>query len=152
MIISGLLLAFFVSFLGHIFSLVSYVTNKNERSLKTFIKTTISNITLACACIIVIFLKPELVHQVDLKFLTWVMSGIILVLTLAIKIGVLVKIYRRSKDPSNYHVNFFGKKVLHSTVISRMELAIFFGAMPFFIMAGAYFIARMLNFFLYKHL
>ncbi len=152
MIISGLLLAFFISFLGHIFSLVTYVTKKSDRSLKTFINTTLSNITLAGACIVMIFLKPELVREVNLKFLTWIMSGIILVVTLLIKIGIFRKIYKRAKDPSNYHINFFGKKVLHSTVVSRVELAVFFGTIPFFLMAGAYFIARMINFFLYNHL
>lgn len=152
MIISGLLLALFLSFLGHFFSLVTYVTKKSDRSLKTFIHTTISNIILAGACIVVIFMRPDLVRQVNLKFLTWIMSGLVLAITLFIKIGIFRKIYKRAKDPSNYHVNFFGKKVLHSTVVSRVELAVFFGTMPFFLMAGAYFVARMINFFLYNHL
>lgn len=152
MIISVLLLAFFVSFLVHIFALVSYVTQKSNRSLKTYIITTFTNISLAGACIVLIFLKPDMAKKVDLQFLTWIMSGIILVITIIIKIGVFKRIHRRIKDPSNYHVNFFGKKVLHATVVSRLEIAVFFGTVPFFLMAGAYFVARGLNFFLYKHL
>ncbi|NLV66595.1 MAG: hypothetical protein GXY14_02860, partial [Spirochaetes bacterium] len=123
-----------------------------NRSLKTYILTTFTNITIAGACIVLIFMKPEMAKTVDLKFLTWIMSGIILVITIVIKIGVFRRIYRRIKDPSNYHVNFFGKKVLHASVVSRLEIAVFFGTMPFFLMAGAYFVARGVNFFLYKHL
>ncbi len=152
MIISGLLLAFFVSFLGHIYSLVTYVTNKGEGSLKTFINTTLSNIILAGACIVYIMLKPEMARKVDLKFLTWIMSGIVLGVTVLIQINIFIRIYRRAKDPSNYHTNFFGKKVLHSSVVSRMEMAVFFGSMPFLMMAGAYFTARLVNFFLHNHL
>ncbi|HPS59123.1 MAG TPA: hypothetical protein PK514_13545 [Spirochaetota bacterium] len=152
MIISGLLLAFFVSFLVHIFALAAYVTKKSNRSLKTYITTTFTNIALAGACIVLIFLKPEMAKEVDIRFLVWLMSGIILVITIIIKIGVFKRIYRRMKDPSNYHVNFFGKKVLHASVVSRLEIAVFFGTVPFFLMAGAYFVARGVNFFLYKHL
>jgi len=152
MIISGLLLAFFVSFLIHIFALVIYVTKKSNRSLKTYILTTFTNITIAGSCIVLIFMKPEMARSVDLKFLTWVMSGIILVITIVIKVEIFRRIYRRIKDPSNYHLNFFGKKVLHASVVTRLEIAVFFGTMPFFLMAGAYFIARGVNFFLYKHL
>jgi hypothetical protein len=97
-------------------------------------------------------MKPEMARSVDLKFLTWVMSGIILVITIVIKVEIFRRIYRRIKDPSNYHLNFFGKKVLHASVVTRLEIAVFFGTMPFFLMAGAYFIARGVNFFLYKHL
>ena len=152
MIISGLLLGFFVSFLVHIFALVLYVTKKSNRSLKTYLITTFTNIFLAGACIVLIFLKPDMAKKVDITFLVWLMSGIILVITIIIKIGVFKRIYRRMKDPSNYHVNFFGKKVLHASVVSRLEIAVFFGTVPFFLMAGAYFVARGVNFFLYKHL
>lgn len=152
MIISALLLAFFVSFLVHIFALVMYVTQKSNRSLKTYIITTFTNIVIAGACIVLIFMKPEMAHDVDLSFLTWLMSGIILAITIIIKIGVFKRIYKRIKDPVNYHVNFFGKKVLHASVVTRLEIAVFFGTVPFFLMAGAYFVARGINFFLYKHL
>lgn len=152
MIISALLLGFFISFLVHIFALVTYVTKKSNRSLKTYLITTFTNIGLAGACIVLIFMKPDMAKEVDLKFLTWLMSGIILVITIVIKVEVFRRIYRRIKDPSNYHVNFFGKKVLHASVVSRLEIAVFFGTVPFFLMAGAYFVARGLNFFLYKHL
>jgi len=152
MIITVLLIALFLSFLGHIYSLVTYVTRKSERSLKAFIKTTISNITLALACIILFMSRPDLLFEVDVQKLVWIMSGFVMVTTLAVKIRIFVRIYQRAQDPENYHINFFGKKVLHSTVVNRVELAIFFGTIPFFLMSGSYFIARLVNFFLYNHL
>ncbi|MCL2156020.1 MAG: hypothetical protein FWH53_10175, partial [Leptospirales bacterium] len=62
------------------------------------------------------------------------------------QIRIFIKIYKRSKDPENYHVNYFGKKVLHSTVISKMDFLVFLGAIPFLLMAGAYFIAKLINY------
>jgi len=152
MIITVLLIALFLSFLGHIFALVTYVTRKSERSLRTFIKTTISNVILAGTCIVLFMSRPDLMFEVDVQKLVWLMSGFIMFTTLGVKIRIFIRIYKRAQNPEHYHVNFFGKKVLHSSVVNRIELAIFFGTIPFFLMSGAYFIARLVNFFLYKHL
>lgn len=152
MIITFLLLALFLSFLGHIAALVTYVTKRSEGSLKTFINTTLSNVILAGTCIVVFISKPHLLKDLNLVVLSWVMSGLVMFVTLCIKIKIFITIYRRAKDPSNYHLNFFGKRVLHSTVVKKMELAMFFGTVPFFLLSGSYFMARLINFFLYKHL
>ncbi len=152
MIITFLLLALFLSFLGHIAALVAYVTKRSEGSLKTFINTTLSNVILAGTCIVVFITKPHLLKDLNLVMLSWIMSGFVMFVTLSIKIKIFITIYRRAKDPSNYHLNFFGKRVLHSTVVKKMELAMFFGTVPFFLISGSYFMARLINFFLYKHL
>ncbi|HNX22901.1 MAG TPA: hypothetical protein PKG60_02555 [Spirochaetota bacterium] len=111
-----------------------------------------SNIILAGTCIILFMSRPDLLFEVDVQKLVWIMSGFVMFTTLGVKIRIFVRIYKRAQDPENYHVNFFGKKVLHSSVVNRVELAIFFGTIPFFLMSGSYFIARLVNFFLYKHL
>ncbi len=152
MIFTIIILCLFLSFMSHIISLVNYVTKKSEKSLKNFIKTAISNVLLSIVAIIIAFKRPDLIAKVNMLFVTWVMAGLIMVFTLMVKIRIFVNIYRRSKLPENYHLNFFGKKVLHSTVVSKMEIVLFFGAMPFFLMSGSYFMARLMNFFLYKHL
>jgi len=152
MIITLLLIALFLSFLGHIYSLVTYVTRKSEKSLRAFIHTTISNVILSATCIVLFMSKPELLQEIDVAKLVWVMSGFVMVMTLLVKINIFIRIYRRAQNPEHYHVNFFGKKVLHSSVVNRLEIAIFFGTIPFFLMSGAYFIARLVNFFLYNHL
>jgi len=147
MIITVLLVALFLSFLGHLFALVSYVTTKSDRSLKTFINTTLSNIILAGACIVLIMSKPELLRFVDVRRLTWIMSGFVMFVCLIVKIKIFIKIYKRAKNPENYHINFFGKKVLHSSVVTKVDMAIFFGTIPFFLLSGSYFVARLTNFF-----
>jgi hypothetical protein len=48
----------------------------------------------------------------------------------------LRNMYRRSKDPANYHFNFFGKKVLHSKVVLQEEIYIFLFPSRFFFFAG----------------
>jgi len=131
---------------------VTYVTKRSEGSLKTFINTTLSNVILAGTCIVVFITKPHLLKDINLIMLSWIMSGLVMFVTLSIKIKIFITVYRRAKDPSNYHLNFFGKKVLHSTVVKKMEMAMFFGTVPFFLLSGSYFMARLINFFLYKHL
>lgn len=152
MIFTIILLCLFFSFLSHIVSLVNYVTKKSEGSLRNFIKTAISNVILSIACMVLILKRPDLVARVDMIFVTWLMAGFIMLFTLVVKVKIFINIYRRCKLPENYHYNFFGKKVLHSTVVNKFEIVIFFGTMPFFLMSGSYFIARLMNFFLYKHL
>ena len=152
MIFTIILLFLFFSFLAHIVSLFNYVTKKSERSLRTFIKTAISNVVLSIVSIVLVLKRPDLFAKVDVILLSWLMSGVIMFFCLILKIKIFVNIYKRSQLPENYHYNFFGKKVLHSTVVSKIEIALFFGTLPFFVTAGSYFMARVMNFFLYKHL
>ena len=146
MIIIALLIALFISFSIHIYSLFSLLTKKSDSAIKIFVSTTISNVMIAVACIFVIKSCPEILSEVDVIKITWIFSGIIMLITLSIQIKIFIKIYTNSKNPENYHLNYFGKKVLHSTVISKLDMMIFFGAMPFLLIAGAYFIAKLINY------
>ncbi len=152
MIFSILLITLFLSFMAHIAALVSYVIRRSERSLKHFINTTLSNVLIAGTCIVIALAKPHLIQRVDTLFISWLMSGIVMLVTFFAKVRIFWAIYKRSKEPENFHYNFFGKKVLHSTVVSRIEIAVFFGTIPFFLLSGSYFVARLINFFLYKHI
>ena len=91
MIITILLIGLFLSILGHIFSLVTYVTRRSEKALNTFIKTTISNIIIAITCIILFMLRPDLLYTVDVGRLVWLMSGFVMFITIWIQISVFVK-------------------------------------------------------------
>ena len=146
MIITILLIALFLSFSIHIFSLFVFVTKKADSAIKVFVATTMSNVMIAGACIVVLISNPRILKEVDVIKVAWVLSGIIMLIALIIQIRIFIKIYKRSKDPENYHVNYFGKKVLHSTVISKMDFLVFLGAIPFLLMAGAYFIAKLINY------
>lgn len=141
-----------ISFSLHIYSLVLYVLRRENKYLKGFINTTISNVLLAGAITALAIINPVYVAKIDFKLLLWLMTGFIMLIMLFIKISIARAIYKRSKDPQHFHYNYFGKKVLHGTVVKFEEILIFFFTMPFFLFCGAYFIARLFNLLLYKQL
>ena len=96
---------------------------------------------------ILAFKQPELIQNIDLNFLIFVVSGLIFFGLFALKISIFIKILRRSKDPDNYHLNFFGKKVYSLKIIKKSEYNAFLGSMPFFLVIGAYFIVKLIQYF-----
>ncbi len=149
MIIIVFLLLLVLSFSIHIYFLIKYVLIKSNRYLKLFINTAVSNIVIAGALTVTTVYKPQLIHQVDITLLLWLISGFVMFLMLYIKYSVLRAIYRRSQDPQHFHYNYFGKKVLHGSVVSKPELMIFFMTVPLFLICGGYFVARLLNYFMF---
>lgn len=75
-----------------------------------------------------------------------------MMIMIMIKAGIIRNIWKRAKDPTNYHFNYFGKKVLDSRVVLQEEVYIFLFTVPFFLMSGAYFFARLVNLILYRRL
>lgn len=63
-----------------------------------------------------------------------------------------MKIYRRSKNPDYYTINFFGKKVYPNGLINQKEFITLFLTMPFFLLVGAYFVARLVNILMYGNI
>ena len=151
MIIS-LILLLFTSFSIHILSIIQYISKPEKKYIRLFLNTAISNILIALALMYMAIQRPDLLRDLDMKLLTWLLSGLLFLLTLFIKIMVFRRVYQRAQMPENFHYNFFGKKVLHPEVIKRGEFIIFFGVMPFFLIAGSYFVARLINIIMYGHL
>ncbi len=151
MTIRILLLLLQISFTIHIYFIIQYVLKKEGRYLRGFINTAIINILLAGTLTFVILYKPELARKINLKLLFWIMSGFVMMTMLFVKIMIFRNMYRRAKDPANFHYNFFGKKVLHSRVVLVEEIYVFLFTIPFFLFSGAYFVARLFNLILYKH-
>ncbi len=152
MIISLLIILLIISFIVHIYFLIQYIGTKKKKFLTLYLNTTVSNMLIAGGLIYVSLKNPLQIREVDLKTLFWLISGIVLAVTLNVKISIFRNIYRRAQEPENYHFNFFGKKVLHATVVKPIYLFGFFGSMPFFLVAGSYFVARLINLILYRHL
>ena len=75
-----------------------------------------------------------------------------MIILLFMQVIILFRVYRRSKDPVFFDINFFGKKVFRKGVIKQSEFLTFILTMPFFLMVGSYFVARLVNLILYKHL
>jgi hypothetical protein len=148
----ALLILLLISFTFHLFFLIRFVTKPSPKGLKWFINTAVSNIVIAGCISFLVLVRPQLVRELDFTLVMWIISGYMMLLMLVIKINILRILRRRMNDPRYYHKNFFGKKVLHSDVISRAETLTFFMTLPIFLVSGAHFVARLINYILYGRL
>ncbi len=151
MILVILLFLLLSNFLLHILSLVLFFSKKDNKYIRWFSNTAIVNIALAGAITIYVIYNPSILRGLNLGLVLWVLSGFVMFLALGIKIALFRRIYKRSRDPENFHYNYFGKKVLHDKVMKKSEFYIFFVTIPFFLIFGAYFIVKIINYFLYGH-
>ena len=152
MIITALFVLLFLSFTIHILIVVLYVSKKSKSLFYAFIITALVNISIGMALSIVAMSNPELVQRTNAKFILWILSGFTMTLLLIIKIYFFRNIYLRTKDPAMYHFNYFGKKVYNKGLVKQYEYATIFLSMPFFLLLGAYFMARLINIILYGHI
>lgn len=152
MVIILLLLALVISFTLHIRFLWKYIQQRQQRYLRHFINSAVSNVLLAIGTMFLALYKPEYIRKIDFSVFMWLLAGFVLVLMLFIKISIFKRIHRRAQQPEHFHLNYFGKKVLHTTVVTPVDIALFFVTMPFFLFIGAYFVARLINLLMYNHL
>ncbi len=148
MIIVLLFLVLLLSLAIHLSYLARYIQSRRPELLQKYILTTISNVFISAALIFVALYKPEQIQKIKFPLMMWILNGFIMVLSLITQITILRRLYQRSKLPENYHYNFFGKKVLHPSVVKPGEVAAFFATIPIFLFTGAYFFAKLIRFFL----
>ena len=148
MIIILLFLLLFVSVTLHILYLTRYIQTHDEKYLKKYILTTISNVMISGGLIYSALYKPVMVQRINFSLVMWLLSGAVMILMLSVQIILFKRTYKRAQMPENYHFNFFGKKVIHNSVIKPLELGIFFVTMPFLLLCGAYFVAKLIRFFI----
>lgn len=137
-----------ISIIFHIFFLLRYVRIRTQSYLRKYINTAVINLVTACICSIIAIFKPEEITKIRGPLLMWMLSGVLMIMMIMIQASIFVRVYQKAKLPENYHYNFFGKKVLHSSVAHPMEIALFFASIPMCLGAGAYFVARLIRFFL----
>jgi hypothetical protein len=130
---------------AHIFFLIAYVRTRDEGYLRKFLDTAVVNVIIACACIFIGIFRPALIRVVDGPTLMWLMSGIIMMLMALLQISIFMKVRARARMPEYYHYNYFGKKVLDPSVLKAVDVLLFFLSLPFLIVAGAYFVARIVR-------
>ena len=152
MFISILLITLSFSFCLQILVIIQYLSTKSESYYRVFLGTFIINTVLMIITSIAILRDSSSVVLIDIKFILWIVSGFVLIFILFIKISTIVKIYKRTQDPLYYSINFFGKKVLEAGIIKQSEFLTLLLTMPFFLMVGSYFIARLINMVLYGHI
>jgi len=152
MFVTALLITLSFSFCLQIFVIVQYLATKGMTYYKIFLGTFIINTILMVTISVFAFRDPASIYRVNMKFVLWMLSGFITFIILFIKISTLIKIHRRAKDPENYTINFFGKKVYEQGIIKKHEFFMFVITMPIFLFVGSYFIARLINIVLYGHI
>ena len=152
MIISSLLIALSFSFCFQIAIIILYLSSKRDLYYKTFLGTFIINTILMVITSTIALTSPLSIQRINVKFILWVISGLISIVLLLLQSTILVRIYMRSKDPDFFDINFFGKKVFRKGIIKQSEFLTFILTIPFFLMVGSYFVARLVNLLLYKNL
>jgi hypothetical protein len=152
MVISSLLIALSFSFCFQIAIIILYLSSKKDLYYKTFLGTFIINTILMVITSAVALTSPLSIQRINVKFILWIISGLIMIVLLFLQVTILFRIYRRSKDPDFFDFNFFGKKVFRKGVMKQSEFLTFILTIPFFLMVGSYFVARLANLILYKHL
>jgi hypothetical protein len=147
-IIVLLFLVLLLSLAIHLSYLVRYIQTRKPELLQKYILTTVSNVFISAALIFVALYKPEQIQKIKFPLMMWIMNGFLMVLMLMTQITIARRLWQRSKLPENYHYNFFGKKVLHPSVVKPGEVAAFFATIPLFLFTGAYFFAKLIRFFI----
>lgn len=152
MVITSLLIALSFSFCFQIAVIILYLSSKRDLYYKTFLGTFIINTILMVITSTIALTSPSSIQKINVKFVLWVISGLITLVLLFLQVTILVRVYIRSKDPDFFDINFFGKKVFRKGIIKQSEFLTFILTIPFFLMVGSYFVARFVNLILYKHL
>ncbi|HOK01087.1 MAG TPA: hypothetical protein PKX79_01635 [Spirochaetota bacterium] len=152
MLITLLLLTLAFAFCFQFLLIILYVSNKSDNYFKSLLGTFIINTTLMILISIVAIGNPEDVYSINIKFVSWVVSGIICFFVLILKISITIRIVKRTKDPQYYDINFFGKKVYKPGLVRPKEFLALIASVPIFLLIGAYFVARLINLILYGHI
>lgn len=152
MIVIIVLFLLLASFFVHIISMVFYFMTKKNSLFNIFFATSLTNILVGIALSILALKHPEMIRHLDLRMISWAITGFVMFLTLALKIWIFRNIWKRSKDPAFYHINYFGKKVYEEGLVTKYEFVAIFISLPFFLILGSYFVARLVNLVMYGHL
>lgn len=92
------------------------------------------------------FQNPNAVQKINYEIILWVLSGLIMFIMVSLKAVIAKRVMTRMKDPASYTLNYFGKKVYSKNIVTYAELGTVFLTIPFFLLVGAYFIAKLYHF------
>ncbi len=144
-ILIALVMSIQTSLLVHIHSMIGYISTKNMKFFKRFMVTSVSNTLVGITLAIFVVLDREIVKLIRMDMILVLESGLIFFYMLFIKITIVTRILRRMRNPENYHLSYFGKKVYEKRVVDPREIMTFFVSLPFTLFAGAYFVVRLIN-------
>lgn len=143
MIVLTFIIILQISIATHIFYIINFISKKRDKDFKGFLFTALTNIFLGIFLSVYILIFPQELASINLNLIVFIESGVIFGAMLLIKIKISINIYRRTKDPQHFHYSYFGRKVLHASVVKISELFAYFLSLPLTIICGAYFIVQL---------
>lgn len=144
-ILIALFIAVQTSLFIHIYCLVGYISTKKMEYFRYFMITAVTNMLLSIALATIVMTDSKLLRGIRLDVIYVLEAGLIFIYMMTIKVRIIVIIIRRLRDPNNYHFSHFGKKIYNTSIVNFQEVATFFITFPFTLIAGAYFVVRVLR-------
>jgi hypothetical protein len=141
----GLAIALQTSVIFHLYSLTGYIATKKMDYFRSFMITAVSNMLISIAVASLVMLDQKILSGIKMDAILLLESGLLFIYMMTIKIRVTMIIIRRVRDPKNYHFSHFGKKIYNTTVVDFKEVITYFVTFPFTMMAGAYFIVKIIK-------
>lgn len=130
----------------HLYSLIAYLLKKKLQHFRYFMITAVINIFMSIGIAIIVIIDQKVTSGFNLDLIFLLESGMLFIYMVAIKVRVTMSIILRLRDPENYHFSHFGKKIYHTTIVNFQELMTYFLTLPFTMMAGAYFIVKIMKY------
>jgi hypothetical protein len=144
-VIIALCIALQTSIFIHIYCLVGYISTKTMDYFRYFMITVATNVVTSIVIAMIVAMDPGILKGIKLDAVWFLEAGLIFIYFMAVKIRITWVIIRRLKDPANYHLNHFGKKIYNTTIVNFQEVMTYFVTFPFTLMAGAYFFVRIIR-------
>ncbi|HOK02245.1 MAG TPA: hypothetical protein PKX79_10055 [Spirochaetota bacterium] len=107
--------------------------------------TTFSNFAIGLSILYVLTKEPLVLKRFSFAPFLIIESGLVFSFLILLKVWITLRIWRRMKDPENYDISFFGKKVYKQDVVKKGELAAYFLTLPFTLISGAYFLVNIFS-------
>jgi hypothetical protein len=144
-ILIAIAIALQTSIVIHIYCLIGYISTKQMAYFRYFMITVITNMILCISLAAIVMNDQRVLQGINMEAVYILESGLVFVYMMTIKIRVTVVIIKRLRDPKNYHFSHFGKKIYNTSIVNFQEVATYFITFPFTLMAGAYFVVRMMR-------
>lgn len=132
-----------ISVFVHILFIISYISEKSNFSFRGFLLTTLTNFGIGIGILVLMLKDPDVIRRFTLGPVLFIESGVVFSLLIFLKILITVRVVKRVKNPENWDISFFGKKVYKQDVVKKGELAAYFLTLPFTLISGAYFLVNL---------
>jgi hypothetical protein len=134
-----------MSFSFHAAAIIIYFINKSKTSFIIYLGTLVVNLSTMIMLLLYMFKNPGFFHQLNLMLYAWIFSGFTSGMLLFIKIKIFLKFMKRRRDKNMYHLNFFGKRIYHGELFTKIEFNTLIISAPIFVITGAFFMVILMR-------